>query len=73
MNGASEGTRFTSAPVPLTSPFLSQIRPLRNTRQPHLLDQLPRILELVKRKPKHLMPEHCQMRFPLTLCHEWVN
>ena len=19
------------------------------------------------------MPEHCQMRFPLTLCHEWVN
>ena len=19
------------------------------------------------------MPEHCQMRFPLTLCHEWVD
>ena len=19
------------------------------------------------------MPEHCQMRFPLTLCHEWVS
>lgn len=73
MNGASEATRFTSAPVPLMPPFLSQIRPLRNTRQPHLLDQLPRVFELIKRKPKHLVSEHCQMRFSLALRHKRVD